>query len=637
MIDKSPFAANRFEYRPRNLFYLQKVIFSQLEAPMPSFLVGTRGTGKTTMLKALNWKERIENEHLRQQLGPNPFPLPYIGVYIKLPSRPLENIDSWLKDRNPSLYGEILSLYLDVSSLELFSDAITSLQSKDFLSFSTAKEYDLVSDLIDEYPLLRTNFSKEVTRPTLRSLKRTFKYIRESIERAARLGFHELETMKLDAIPQIGQFAIDITKMFSKLISRSDNSEWYFKCCWDEGESLTSKQQIVVNTMIRLAEWPYFPVVAYVREPDDTVTTLFPKLTLQKADRNLIVIDDFSDDIFLDLANGVSTVRVREILKDPETSFKVSHILGEININKLLQSILESSVREEAKKWLADSKELCELPFFTSHDSSAIKMGEELPIYQTYLVTRLGLTLVTPGEAWERRGQESAELRKKMVAAYLSLCQELRTDVRYASAEMVLQMSDKCMRDFLLQMDAIFCRANKPLIQFIEYHVPVQVQDAALKQASHEKDEFLLKSGVRTPGSTRKFIQGVAQLTARLQNQSHDSRHLRSSERGIFEIDTQSGTSKSVDEILQVIVDASEAGFIRFVDREGTRWRFRVHTSLAATYQFSYRGAMYVTRIALNDIGKFIDSKDKEEVSKTVADIAARIDKEQPSSLTLFD
>jgi hypothetical protein len=85
MISITPFAANRFEFEGKHLYYLPVEVFRPLEEPVPAYLIGTRGTGKTTLLKALNWERRLRDEHLRSQLGDDPFAGRYIGVYLKIP------------------------------------------------------------------------------------------------------------------------------------------------------------------------------------------------------------------------------------------------------------------------------------------------------------------------------------------------------------------------------------------------------------------------------------------------------------------------------------------------------------------------------------------------------------------------
>ncbi len=187
-----------------------------------------------------------------------------------------------------------------------------------------------------------------------------------------------------------------------------------------------------------------------------------------------------------------------------------------------------------------------------------------------------------------------------MVAAYLCICQEVKHEAKYASAEMVIQMSDNCIRDYLDQMHEIFVVSELPLAEFIEKRIPSNLQDVALKQASKKKREYVPASGVAAPLETLRLVEALGQLTTRIQTSLHDNRALRSSERGIFVL--RVGPEGSGDPVAKLITQASEAGFLRVLEQGTSQWKFRVHTSLAAAFGFSYRGAYYDTPIRATDL-----------------------------------
>jgi type IV secretory pathway ATPase VirB11/archaellum biosynthesis ATPase len=54
MRSQSPFTASRFEYEGKHLYYLPRGLFGQVEQPKPVYVIGSRGTGKTTLLNALD-------------------------------------------------------------------------------------------------------------------------------------------------------------------------------------------------------------------------------------------------------------------------------------------------------------------------------------------------------------------------------------------------------------------------------------------------------------------------------------------------------------------------------------------------------------------------------------------------------
>ena len=55
----NPFQYIRYEYEQRHIYFLPPKILTRIEQQKPIYILGTRGTGKTTLLKALEWKERL--------------------------------------------------------------------------------------------------------------------------------------------------------------------------------------------------------------------------------------------------------------------------------------------------------------------------------------------------------------------------------------------------------------------------------------------------------------------------------------------------------------------------------------------------------------------------------------------------
>jgi ABC-type lipoprotein export system ATPase subunit len=63
----NPFEGQRWEHDAEHIIYLPE-IFAELEKRQDLYIVGSRGTGKTTFLKALNWNTRVENRSIHAQI-----------------------------------------------------------------------------------------------------------------------------------------------------------------------------------------------------------------------------------------------------------------------------------------------------------------------------------------------------------------------------------------------------------------------------------------------------------------------------------------------------------------------------------------------------------------------------------------
>ena len=78
----NPFSPTRFEHHGRPLIWVSAKS-RELEHQTSFYLSGTRGCGKTTLLRSLNWWERVNNERLRDQLDIKEDS--FLAVYLKIP------------------------------------------------------------------------------------------------------------------------------------------------------------------------------------------------------------------------------------------------------------------------------------------------------------------------------------------------------------------------------------------------------------------------------------------------------------------------------------------------------------------------------------------------------------------------
>jgi hypothetical protein len=216
---------------------------------------------------------------------------------------------------------------------------------------------------------------------------------------------------------------------------------------------------------------------------------------------------------------------------------------------------------------------------------------------------------------------------------------------------MLEQMSDGCIRDYLLQMHEIFLQTKLQLLRFLDRKVPPADQDIALKRASRKKREFLPRSGVGSPRATEWLIDGLAQLTERIQTSGADRAHavggrpraLASTERGVFVLDAAKRlldvqcSVPGLDEALRIIAEAADTGFLRIVEQAEDKWRFRVHCSLAAAYGFSYRGAYYDTPIRLVDVISLFGEADPQKRGRLIQSISERLSGDVPETPSLFE
>jgi hypothetical protein len=609
---ESPFAQSRFEFDGNHLYYLPRHLLRLLEAQRPIFLVGTRGTGKTTLLQALNWEERLRNSSLKRQLPRQlPFLSRYVGVYLKLPRIQMGLLADRLAESDVAFKASVTAIYIDLAWLQLLSIAVTELIATGVIRASADAELEEVARAIRDLPELRSQL-KGRGPFTISDVGDACHALRRQIEQSLMSG-QLADLVRLLPAGQIGEFGRVLGRTFASVCNQpieAADQKWHFKVCLDEAECLDQFQQTVLNTVIRNSEWPVFPIVSSVRLPEDPTATLNKSLWLQEADRDLITLDDMKDKEFRELVEGVTTVRIRALLNDHGIGFALENVLGPLDINGLLAMILEDSSSELAAELLRLAQKYRALIQQDERESSGKPKRHRgqrapLPIYQAYIMDRLHLA-AAPRSGRQRRRDESADIRKKMVAAYLSICSELRTNVQYASADMVLQMSDKCVRDFLAQMDKIFSHSGADLAKFVNGTVPLKTQAAALRDASERKRDTLPSQVARAPAETQRIIIALATITAHIQSHGPNWRHLMLSERGRFVLKTRPEDRADPEKlrVMELLVEAAEAGYLRMLSLTDAELVFRVHTSLAAAYEFSYRGAYAPTRISFAELNR---------------------------------
>jgi hypothetical protein len=643
MTNQSPFAPYRSEYEPRHLYYLPNMPFSLLESPSQVYIIGSRGTGKTTLMRAIYWEERFENEILQKALGGALFDKRYVGVYIKIPGILVAGFERWSKSLPEDVVALLFGLFLDLAWVDSIFLGVSELSRNKILKMKPSTEHRFVQLLIEDHPELG-QFLPAVGPYSLVTLARAIRSMRSKFERCINLGLDHQEILGCFQVSQVGSFGREMASKLGRLCDDASHGDgkWYFKVCLDEAECLSLFQQKVVNTIIRLSQWPLFYVVSFVSPIGDFSSTVLPKMTLQKADRDFLMLDQMTDTDFRNFSEGVASVRVSSALNQKRT-LDLTRILGRLDINRLLQDILRESEDPRAKELLEKAVALKHSSFFgfdkrdEGNNDLEIEANGELPIYQAYLVEQLNLEAPKSQDPrWRKRNQQSREIRKRMVAAYLSICSELDQEVRYASVDMVLQISDKCIRDLLWQLHCILMESGKDLDSMIRTGVSVPRQNRGIRRASEEKLLNLTKSGVTAPAEVLRVVEGLAKVTAKIQRGERGKRALLSSERGIFSLDTKTLTMQHPP-ILEILREASEAGYLKMLSEDEKKWRFRVHCSLAAAYGFSYRGAYYDVPIGMLELEKLRTAEGKDMLERAIASISDRLMGSLLITPSLFD
>lgn len=651
MTRSSPFSPMRHEQAGQHVYYLPRGVLQQFESDKNIYLVGARGTGKTTLLKAMDWRERLTSPSLRAQLGGKPFETKEIGTYIKLPHVQFALLDRWLRKMDDDVaYADYLAYYLDLVWLEMACDAIEELRRAGVLTpdeNSVTKCGTAFADWFRDFPS-----GAAVVPPGAISdtswLCRAFRLLRLNVEVSAKRGLEPDLAMSDHPTGAVGDFGRRAAPLLAQLCDASSTprtrQRWRFRVCFDEAEILNSRQQKALNSLLRVAEWPVFFVVAYVSTPTDITSTVNERHTLGLADRQVIVRDTMSDKEFADLAEGVATARVRDLTGDPTATVDLEVLLGSLDIDGYLERILKESVTSASQELLSAAEARRVQQADTSAGAGHVRLTRggarsAPPIYETFLEQmHLADPLEDVGGTKRRRALTSAQRRKRMVAAYLTICREVAGNARpiYASRDMVLQICDNCVRDFLWQMDALFEASHLPLADWLRTRLPVEAQDKALLAASEAKMVRLKELVPTAPAQARQVVDALARVTAIIQSSGQRHEQLRSTERGVFSYEPTADPEGLLN--ARLLVDAAEAGYLKLLRGDNGEFRFRVHASLAPKYEFSYRGAYYAAcRLDALDLRELRETSDPGHLARLAQRIASRITDVDGGDMLQFD
>lgn len=626
---ESPFSDKRFELERKHLYYLPFEKFSEILKEKSSFIIGSRGTGKTTLLQALSWIERQGNEDLKKELSKfEHFNLnSLIGLYLNSTDNlEVSTFHKWLNEAEPEIESLVFSFYVDLAIVQLATLTISGMISKGFISLNIEEENSYVASLVEKYHF----FKQKIKSEKYLSIEKLSDAIRDvfiDVANSAKRRVDPIEIIeKYKLIGIISDLGITVIKTYCEICNKFVNakvSDFRFVVCLDESECFGRNQQMTLNTMIRSPNPNLRFIVSYVRERDDFIETFKPNLSLGDDDRHIIRLDKVNEKDFIDLVEGVSTVRINYKMPDWKEKLSVQNLLGKFNVNQLLSIILKNSETKYAKVLIDDAKQLSQNTHFKSVNN------KYLPIYESYLIKLFGIEL--PKSRKSYRNIESRYIRKFVAMAYVNICSELSSKTKpiYAFDKMIFDLSDYCIRYFLDQMDSLFHEMKCGLSDFVlKNRIDIQTQNKAIRKASERKFNALdAYVSVGDPNLIHNMILGIAELTKKLQMNN------KLLEYGLFSININDSHPRK-QEILALIEDASDNTLlVSKKDKEKkARLLFRIHGSLAAHFGLSYRPGYYPRQISFHEIESLIISRKNNSIDPIVERILQESNPEEIQS-----
>lgn len=604
----SPFELNRWENEDaRHFYFLDTSEYRKIrDSRKHCFVVGHRGTGKTSLLKALDWRERVSNETLAGVLSAQPFADGVIGCYFGLQYLHIDNLDGWLNEESTHVKHDVLSSYLRGLWLEEACSAVESLRNRSGIA-SLDSEIRVLADVLDEWNLWFASTTIGSGRGDAQYL--SLKTIRTSAaaltsEIYARAS--DMKSLPTGAIRDLtlNRLPILVNRIFSALASllppRPNGADpWLFQMCLDEGEYLSENGRRTIRTLVRECRSPLLMTVASL--DDLGVETLNPQVRLTVNDRLLLDLRKRTPRQFGELVNGVINERLRTFHDVPR--FQINELLSSFDLNEFVLNA--ATERPGARRQIEEWKTKWADP----------GRGEWSPIREFLSASSIPVVV---SDQFEKRAADSAGYRKKQVAAYLRLIAVLgESQPTYAGAPIVLRMMENSLRDLFLFIEQCFQSSTPPSVDrsmstrlslFVaRKSIPIRVQNSALDFVAKQKMNNLDERVVTLTSLSRKLVEFFSRLSHRLDMEATTA-PITSPERTMFVIkvpqqdqaldDRREGSARA-RAIIEAIHNCAREGYL-VGGAEGTRpgdLHVRVNRTLAKLHGFSYRAPQYESRL----------------------------------------
>ena len=642
---RNPFRPNKFELHSRPLIWVAPSARRIMQETGSFYVAGARGSGKTSILKALDSIERVENESLREQI--KPYRYSTVGVYMRaqdLFTQTYKGV-SWqflaADGDEKVLEYYFLSSIIEAEAVATLARTAAIWRPLGMAKYRVSDATEICENFVRKFPAFFPDLDSTQGDPIANFADAANRY-----RKALGVAFlrRDGERLKRLIVEEPLELLREACRLLLPLFERKeDGQNVHLKVAIDECDYLSSNQQIALNTLVRKTSAPIDFVLAYVDSGYDPTTTLFENLALSEADRQVILLANEKDE-FAELCEAIVSYRVYfstpgdiRKLKQSEAHkcFNLQEKLGDFSINELIYYSVSESKAVKIQRLLADAKILGEkFENFASRKLISSKSMRELefrgnapPIYQQFLIERLGFHPEQHLLSADRKEVFLSTLRRKQRGALLQILSEAeKQTLPYYGRRIILALADLCVRDFLDIMAEIFdfsggIEDDGAIIRFSapDRKLKEEWQRKGVDQASDKKFEGIKRPPSLEPGgkvevpdaegqALTRLIDGLGRLTHRLQTSSDGLRSLKTTERGIFVLDLaqirrlESSRSKSIAIFESVLrrgirdnhLITDEARLTKpHSDKavDSTVIRFRLHRRFSPRYRFSYLGA----------------------------------------------
>jgi energy-coupling factor transporter ATP-binding protein EcfA2 len=627
----SPFSTGKWEYEStRHFYHLDSHEYRTLVSMEKHvFVIGHRGTGKTTLLKAIDWRERLADKNLQVALNGEPFRDGIIGCYVGLKNLSLPLFDLWLEGSDPPTKHLVLSAYIRSIWIEEAAKAVRQV-TRASPSFYLEYESEPLDPVAEDFRWWSRSLNRTTVFPvdpsdgtvipvaagralSLREIQEAAGELRDYLFNQATLGITDAEAvvtrLRLNRLQQLTNL---VFRAFADILALTyPDRIWRFRVCLDESEFFTDSSRLTVRTMVRECESPLLLVVSTLS--DLGVDTIARHVRLTLSDRELINLDARKADEMQSLVDGIVSARLAQT-GYPCDRFSLASLLGEFDLNDLLLAN-SSSETNEYRAFRARAERS------PGRDHIRVYLEEQKE------------TAPRTNSGFVDRRNDSIGYRKKKLPAYLRMCATfgLRSPI-YAGARITRQMADNSIRDLLqllellrlswIQEHGVPADGDEAVCGFIgTVGLPVPMQDNALRELGRKKlDNFSEKVLIHT-ANARSLVSFFSKLAHRLCFDTDLPLWRAEATRFVVRlpvIKKNGAKDDLVEAFVEMVEECSREGFLRIKRSSPSELEFRVHASLARTEGFSYREGTYETVLPWRIIEQVITASSMDRLDRLV-------------------
>lgn len=664
-IVENPFRPTRWEHHSDGLPLIWFTpTAEQLAGDKSAYVHGSRGSGKTSLLKSICWEDLLNNPSLKLQRSLTDSR--HIGVYIRLPDHVSGSLGflNW-QELFPNApqpdweFFRFFSLAIELICVDKALIACHALRVSGHLNLEASQESRLVKEIFEEYRALE-NFGDQEQPKSFLSLARVCRKATRRINEASGRGTVQ---QIVDLLParepnDLLSFVIDrlsgVTALQGPLEAKSPG----FKFCLDDCEVLNQLQRKSLNTLVRKSRFPISWVLCSVGDSVHVGETFLHQQPLTDADRRVISLDERERNSFFDICQAVASLRSYFSLPEEKRPivdrdkiaefFPLRGRLGTQDVNDIFSAIISRSTSPLGHLVQKSARALRDALYAIDerYRERFSRANQKLPYYEAYLLMHwLGnedafKTTITDQDIPRmlafvdklRAPSFQAWMRRKMVASMLHFAARLGFKrLPLGGASIIISLADGSIRDFLEIMADIYDNyaATREVVNDSPVHerfalsrtkIASRFQAAGIYSAS---DSFYSGVGAQAdadPEALIRLIEALGKYTSLLQSNPDDPSVLGRAERGVFMLDfTRSLASADDSEQLAlagILRRAELAGYLRSTtfrprpsgsnDPPFTPTQqvvaYRLHRRFAPHFRFSYRGAYEVVRLQLEPL-----------------------------------